>query len=442
MVDNGFVTFDLIYLFYLTPILISPHTPMSRSRPAPIAIVGGGPCGLTLARLLELAGIDYVVFERDASAAPNRDHQGGSLDLHPGTGLAALQAAGLMDEFEKFARREADVFTVQDCEGRSRYTTENEGSRPEIDRHQLRDILLASVPASRIRWGKMLKTVENGGAPGTADWVLRFADGSSESGFRLVVGADGAWSKVRPLVMTAKPKYSGRTYVEGRLSRANPRYAAALEMVGPGNSAAIGAGRVLVVQQMADRTYRIYAGVEEPESLAQPGGVLDFTTADIEKSRTALLGFFADWAPHLRAFIEDAEGPWRVWPLHTFDTDVFSPEAEGKTWVHAPRVTLIGDAAHVALPNGEGVNQAMLDALKLFECLSAESDERQGEPFDPEADAAAVDRAIVAYEGEMRIRAREHIEDGLMTNEMMYAADGAERMIAMFKQFAQEASES
>lgn len=180
----------------------------------PIAIIGAGPCGLTLARLLERARIPYVVFERDASAAPHSHHQGGTLDIHGATGQAALDAAGLRAEFEALARYEAAVFTIQDARGGHYFRFDAGGGdagaefmadRPEIDRRQLRGILLDSVPADRVRWGKALRAVERAGGAGDGDagpegWVLRFADGSSETGFRMIVGADGAWSKVRPLV--------------------------------------------------------------------------------------------------------------------------------------------------------------------------------------------------------------------------------------------------
>ncbi|KAI1743066.1 monooxygenase [Xylaria scruposa] len=415
---------------------------MSQSKPAPIAIVGGGPCGLTFARLLELAGIDYVVFERDDSADPKSHHQGGTLDIHPGTGQAALEAAGLKGEFEKLARYEADVFTVQDFKGDHRFGTGDagvmEGNRPEIDRGQLRKLLLDSVPEHRMRWGKVLKTVERkGDGAGAAGWVLRFADGSEESGFRLVVGADGAWSKVRPVITPAKPIYSGKSYIEGRITPANPQYAAAQELAGPGSSATCGAGRVLVIQQLSDKTYRMYAGVEDEESLVRPGGVLDFAT-DIEKSRADLVERFADFAPHIRAFVEDAEGPWRVWPLFYLDAQTFSSDA---TWTRAPGVTLLGDAAHVALPNGEGVNLAMFDSLRLFQCLSAELPKKGEETLDAQADAAAIERAIVAYETEMRTKAEEHIVDGIQMTDMMYKADGAQRMAAFFQQFTKGADQ-
>lgn len=272
---------------------------------------------------------------------------------------------------------------------------------------------------------------------------------------------------------SAKPHYSGKTYIEGRLTPANPQYAAAQELAGAGLFTAMGAGRVLVVQQMGDRTYRMYAGLEEPEALVRALGFSSSSSSSSldnsndenteASSKAALLDLFTGWAPRLRAFIQAAEGPWRVWPLYTFSPEVFTPESEEeeekKTWTRAPGVVLLGDAAHVALPNGEGVNIAMVDALRLFERLSAElgfgsdpntntntntnaasDDEKKN--FDARADAAAVERAIVSFESAMRERAREHVAEGIMMNDTMYKADGAERMIAMFKQWAEMAAPS
>jgi 2-polyprenyl-6-methoxyphenol hydroxylase-like FAD-dependent oxidoreductase len=63
-----------------------------------IAVIGAGPCGLTLARLLQCKGINYLVYERDESKDSNRS--GGSLDIHAGTGQHALREGGLFDEFK------------------------------------------------------------------------------------------------------------------------------------------------------------------------------------------------------------------------------------------------------------------------------------------------------------------------------------------------------
>lgn len=71
----------------------------------PIAILGAGPSGLLLGRLLHLASIDFVIFERDASSASAWGRGGsGTLDLHEGTGQLALEEAGLLDDFKQKAR--------------------------------------------------------------------------------------------------------------------------------------------------------------------------------------------------------------------------------------------------------------------------------------------------------------------------------------------------
>jgi len=73
-----------------------------------IAIVGGGPAGCTLARLLQIskAPIKVTIFESDAGMESRT--QGGTLDLHTNTGIAALKKAKLYDEFLKYARYDGE----------------------------------------------------------------------------------------------------------------------------------------------------------------------------------------------------------------------------------------------------------------------------------------------------------------------------------------------
>lgn len=160
-----------------------------------VAIIGGGPCGLTLARLLECKGIDYVVYERDKSENSNR--VGGSLDLHPETGQRALREGDLFDEFKRFARYDDTVFAIADKLGKRLVELGQGRDAPEIDRSELRQILLDAIPKDKIKWGHALTsaTVGEDNRP-----VLQFANGAVLSGFKLVVGADGAWSKVRSMV--------------------------------------------------------------------------------------------------------------------------------------------------------------------------------------------------------------------------------------------------
>lgn len=160
-----------------------------------IAILGGGPSGLALARLLECNKIDYVVYERDASLSI--EGQGGSLDIHGTTGQQVLKEAGLFEEFKKYARWESSKSIIQDKNGTTHLVSGEDQDAPEIDRSRLRKILAESIPPNKIRWGHPIKTVEK---LDNGEIVINFANGTSVSGFKLVVGADGAWSKARHLV--------------------------------------------------------------------------------------------------------------------------------------------------------------------------------------------------------------------------------------------------
>ena len=164
-----------------------------------VAIIGGGPCGLTLARLLECERIDYVVYERDESE--NSDRVGGSLDIHPATGQHALREGGLIEEFKRYARYDDTLFTLTDKLGKRLLQIGQGRDAPEIDRGDLRQILLEVIPKDKIKWGHDLKkaTIGEDNRP-----VLQFANGAVLSGFKLVVGADGAWSKVRPVVWSLR----------------------------------------------------------------------------------------------------------------------------------------------------------------------------------------------------------------------------------------------
>jgi 2-polyprenyl-6-methoxyphenol hydroxylase-like FAD-dependent oxidoreductase len=101
-----------------------------------IAIIGGGPGGLTLARLLQMRGAEVVVYERDQSRSARV--QGSALDLHEQSGLAALEAAGLMDAFWANHRPDIDRLRLTDQHGTILHdharTISGAGKRPEIVR--------------------------------------------------------------------------------------------------------------------------------------------------------------------------------------------------------------------------------------------------------------------------------------------------------------------
>lgn len=173
-----------------------------------IAIVDAGPAGCTLAALLQRAGISCTIFEGESTR--NFRSQGGSLDLHDNTGLAALRKAGLYDDFLKHARFDGEAIAIGDKY--LRYYAKAGGGkpgkpspgRPEMDRTKLRELLVDALPEGCIKWHHRLRraTAEEEGG------TLHF-DSGTQSGFDLIIRADGAWSKVRPLVHDVRPYHAG-----------------------------------------------------------------------------------------------------------------------------------------------------------------------------------------------------------------------------------------
>ncbi|WP_231641432.1 NAD(P)/FAD-dependent oxidoreductase [Nocardia sp. NRRL S-836] len=173
-----------------------------------IAIAGAGLGGLTCARVLQSHGFtDVTVFERESS--PDARQQGGTIDLHAGSGQEAIRAAGLYDEWRALARFEGQEQRKVDHATAALVELEPaEGDfRPEIDRGQLRGLLLGSLAPGTVAWGRGIASA----APGE----VTFLDGSTAA-FDLVIGADGAWSRVRGAVSTAVPEYTGVLFVEVR----------------------------------------------------------------------------------------------------------------------------------------------------------------------------------------------------------------------------------
>lgn len=161
-----------------------------------IAIIGAGPSGLALAAILEKrGGFDYVVYESSAEEVPPR---GGCLDLHPGSGQRAMREAGVFDEFKKYGRYgDATIHRLYKHNGESLFNFGEGRDSPEIDRWAIRKVLLSGIPKDKIHWRKAVANVDR---DQTGEVVVTFADGETAKGFKLVVGADGTWSKVRHLV--------------------------------------------------------------------------------------------------------------------------------------------------------------------------------------------------------------------------------------------------
>ena len=375
--------------------------------PPNIAIIGAGPAGTLLARLLSLSSIPFTLYESDPS--PNYRSQGGTLDLHTSTGLLALKRADLFEEFLKCARYDGDHLQITDH--RLKIFMKNVGAenkdgggvkqaRPEIDRKQLRRILTESVPADRIVWGAKVKALEREKREGT--WRVVFEEGGKAEptpqgrGFTLVVGADGAFSKVRSSVLSAtRPEYAGVGVFDMASPDAEHTAPEVYKVVNRGNIFAHREGVRLALQQLGDGSIGVYALFRtERTDWAEKQG---YDTRNLEEVKRRLLGsggLLDGWADLLRMAVRNCEGTVTVRSL--FQLPV------GFRWEHVPGVTLIGDAAHLMTPYaGEGVNVALEDAMRLAQrIVDAVRGNGSGRVV-----ADVLDNAVREYEGEMWVRA-------------------------------------
>jgi 2-polyprenyl-6-methoxyphenol hydroxylase-like FAD-dependent oxidoreductase len=340
-----------------------------------VTIIGAGLGGLTLARVLHVHGIPSTIYEAEPSAQART--QGGQLDIHEDDGQFALEAAGLTDEFRAIIHAGAEALRMLDENGTSLLEQPDDGAarRPEVLRGDLRRILLDSLPEGTVRWGRKLTDVRS---LGDGRHELTFAGGETVT-TSVLVGADGAWSKIRPLLSDAEPEYVGTVFIETYLHDADERHPAAAAAVGAGGMFALTPGQGITAHREAGAILHTY--VQLNRSAEWIAGI-DFTDP---AAAARVAAEFDGWAPELTALIADGDTPPVPRPIHTL------PDAH--RWDRVPGVTLLGDAAHLMPPSGDGANLAMLDAAELAQAIAAHPDD--------------IEAALTAYEAALFPRSEE-----------------------------------
>lgn len=232
----------------------------------------------------------------------NGTSEGGSLDLRRGTGLRAIEEAGLMAECLAKARPDGQDMRVTNLRGDTLYSEQSEEFgpenalfHPEVDRGDLNQLLRESLDAGTIRWEHKLVKVERLVENQDAGLRLEFANGERAI-VDFVVGADGAWSKVRPLLSSDEPAYSGMTFIDCALHDFDTRYPDLVDFVGNGSLYAFSYGRILATQRNGKGILRVYLGFKAPENLRQTPEFAD-CSSDTERADLFLKQHYSDWSP-------------------------------------------------------------------------------------------------------------------------------------------------
>ncbi|KAI9685449.1 MAG: hypothetical protein M1822_004580 [Bathelium mastoideum] len=372
-----------------------------------VAIIGAGPAGCMLARLLHERDISVTIFEGESS--PDFRSQGGTLDLHTKTGQAALKQAGLYDEFLKHARYDGEAlnFCTKTLFSYVKKSGGKEGDyfgRPEVDRPVLRQFLFESLPEGIIKWGYRLQSVDE-------DLRLHFEQGT-ESGFDLVVGADGAWSKVRPLLSDVVPFYSGIAGLSLKIFDAATREPELYKLTNRGSVFASSDGKSIMAQYMGSGEISISSWGVQPENWLEENRL---DTKDASACKDLLRKQYADWDSRLLGFTQKADDHHIV-PRNLYMLPI------GFRWQNRPGITLIGDASHLMTPfAGEGVNLALEDAMKLADAIMRASQKN------PRSHLDNLHAEVKACEEDMFVRATKTQRLTWNNLKLMFLTPGAPR---------------